>query len=133
MGPDLRRGDPVRAGRHRPRAGLPDPSTIAVAPNTHEFLRRLLSALPLGCPGRILTTDGEFHSLTRQVARLEEDGLVEVERVPVRPSGSFPERLGGACRRGGHDLVYVGQVFFNSGATAGDLAQLADAVRDRTP
>jgi kynureninase len=109
---------------------LPDPSTIAVAPNTHEFLRRLLSALPLGCPGRILTTDGEFHSLTRQVARLEEDRLVEVERVPVEPSGSFPERLAEACRRGGHDLVYVSQVFFNSGATAGDLAQLADAVRD---
>ena len=26
---------------------LPDPSTIAIAPNTHEFLRRLLSSLPV--------------------------------------------------------------------------------------
>ncbi len=114
----------VQAGIAR-LLNLPDPSTIAFAPNTHEFLRRLLSALPLGRPGRILTTDGEFHSLTRQVARLEEDGLLEVERVPVEPSASFPERLGEACRRGGHDLVYVSQVFFNSGATAGDLVQLA--------
>jgi kynureninase len=119
----------VQAGIAR-LLNLPDPSTIAFAPNTHEFLRRLLSALPLGRPGRVLTTDGEFHSLTRQVARLEEDGLLEVERVPVEPSASFPERLGEACRRGGHDLVYVSQVFFNSGATAGDLVQLAEAVRD---
>ncbi|HEV2559171.1 MAG TPA: aminotransferase class V-fold PLP-dependent enzyme [Microvirga sp.] len=109
---------------------LPDPSTIAVAPNTHEFLRRLLSALPAGRPSRILTTDGEFHSLTRQVARLEEDGLVAVERVPVEPAATFPERFREACGRGGHDLVYVSQVFFNSGATAGDLRELAAAVRD---
>jgi kynureninase len=109
---------------------LPDPSTIAVAPNTHEFLRRLLSALPIGRPSRILTTDGEFHSLVRQVARLEEDGLVDVERIPVDPVESFPERFQEACRRGGHDLVYVSQVFFNSGATTGDLADLAAAVRD---
>src|SRR6478735_7036253 len=62
---------------------LPDPASIAVAPNTHHFLRRLLSALPVGRPTRVLTSDGEFHTLTRQMARLEEDGLVEVQRVPV--------------------------------------------------
>jgi selenocysteine lyase/cysteine desulfurase len=109
---------------------LPDPSSIAVAPNTHDFLRRLISTLPLGRPGRILTTDGEFHSLARQLARLEEDGLVAVERVAAEPAKSFPERFAGAARRGGHDLVYVSQVFFNSGAACGDLAALSQAVRD---
>jgi kynureninase len=109
---------------------LPDPSTIAFAPNTHDFLRRLLSALPPGRPGRILTTDGEFHTLTRQVARLEEDGLLIVERVPIEPAATLPERLAGACARGGHDLVFVSQVFFNSGATAGDLEALVFAVPD---
>ena len=109
---------------------LPDPATIAVAPNTHEFLRRLLSALPANRSSRILTTDGEFHSLTRQVARLEEEGLVAVERVPVDPVATFPERFRDACARGGHDLVYVSQVFFNSGATCGPLDALAAAVPD---
>src|SRR5262249_23057424 len=28
--------------------GLPDPATIAFAPNTHDFVRRLISALPAG-------------------------------------------------------------------------------------
>ena len=32
---------------------LPDPSTIAVAPNTHEFLKRILSCLPDDRPIRI--------------------------------------------------------------------------------
>ncbi|HEX2136194.1 MAG TPA: aminotransferase class V-fold PLP-dependent enzyme [Microvirga sp.] len=109
---------------------LPDPSTIAFAPNTHDFLRRLLSVLPPHRAGRVLTSDGEFHSLTRQIARLEEERLVEVERVPVDPAVTFPRRFAEACARGGHDLVYVSQVFFNSGATAGDLSALAAAVRD---
>ncbi|HYP10171.1 MAG TPA: aminotransferase, partial [Xanthobacteraceae bacterium] len=45
--------------------GLPDPATIAFAPNTHDFVRRLISALPAGAPPRILTSDSEFHSFTR--------------------------------------------------------------------
>jgi len=108
---------------------LPDPATIAFAPNTHDLLRRLLSALPAERPSRILTSDGEFHSLTRQLARLEEDCLVAVERIPVEPAATFPQRFAEACARGGHDLVYVSQVFFNSGATSGDLPTLAAAVR----
>src|SRR3954447_267042 len=109
---------------------LPDPAAIAFAPNTHDFLRRLLSVLPPGRAARVLTSDGEFHTLTRQMARLEEEGLVSVERIPVDPSATFPERFTAACRNGGHDLVFVSQVFFNSGATSGDLATIAGAVPD---
>src|SRR5688572_22508750 len=49
------------AQRHIARVlQLPDPRTIAFAPNTHEFLLRLLSCLPPRV--RVLTTDSEFHS-----------------------------------------------------------------------
>ena len=110
---------------------LPDPSSIAFAPNTHDFVRRLLSALPTGRPGRVLTSDGEFHSFARQAARLEEDGLLLVERVPHEPVENFPQRLQAAAARGGHDLVFVSQVLFNAGSTCGDIAALARAVPDR--
>ena len=109
---------------------LPDPETIAFAPNTHDFVTRLLSALPEGRVPRILTSDGEFHSFARQVARLEEDGLVAVERIAHEPLASFPERLCEAARRGGHDLVFVSQILFNAGGSCGDLATLANAVPD---
>jgi selenocysteine lyase/cysteine desulfurase len=109
---------------------LPDPATIAFAPNTHDFLQRLLSALPPGERVRILTSDSEFHSFTRQIARLEEDALVAVERIPAEPFDSFGERFSSAARAGGHDLVFVSQVFFNSAATAGSLDAISRAVRD---
>jgi kynureninase len=109
---------------------LPDPATIAFAPNTHDFVRRLLSALPAGLRPRILTSDSEFYSFTRQIARLEEDGLVAVERIASEPLASFPERFVAAARRGGHDLVFVSQVFFNSAGTSGALDDIVGSVAD---
>ena len=111
--------------------GLPDPATIAFAPNTHDFIRRLLSALPSGRPPRVLTTDGEFHSFARQAARLEEEGLLVLERVAHEPVASLPQRLRAAAAQGGHDMVFVSQILFNAGASIGDLEALAAAVPDR--
>jgi selenocysteine lyase/cysteine desulfurase len=116
------------AQRHIARhLGLARSDTIAFAPNTHDFVRRLLSALPAHRTPRVLTTDGEFHSLSRQLARLVEDGLVVVESVPVQPFESFVERFR-AASRGEHDMVFVSQVFFNSGWAVTDLAGLVGAV-----
>jgi kynureninase len=109
---------------------LPDAATIAFAPNTHDFVRRLLSALPAGRAPRVLASDGEFHSFSRQAARLEEDGLLSVERVPHEPLATFPERLRTAAAKGGHDMVFVSQVLFNAGGTCGDIAALAAALPD---
>jgi kynureninase len=107
---------------------LPDPSTIAFAPNTHDFVRRLLSALPER--PRILSTDGEFHSFARQAARLEEEGLITVDRVAHEPLATFPQRLRAAAARGGHDMVFVSQILFNCGGSSGDIGALAAAVPD---
>lgn len=109
---------------------LPDPATLAFAPSTHEFLGRLLSSLEPGRTHRILTTDGEFHSFSRQAARLEEDGLVEVKRIAVEPFANFPERFCEAAQAGGWDMVYVSQVFFNSGYGTDDLNALIASVPD---
>jgi kynureninase len=106
---------------------LPDPATLAFAPNTHEFVCRLLSALPFRRPARVLTTDAEFHSFQRQIARLEEDGLVVVHRVAAEPAADFPARFASQAARD-VDLVFVSQVFFNSGASAGDLDALVASV-----
>jgi len=118
-----------RAQAHVARVlALPDPSTIAFAPNTHELVMRLLSCLPR--PPRVLTTDGEFHSFSRQLQRLEEDGAARVTRVAVEPHGDFPARFAEAAARGGHDLVYLSQVFYNSGYAPPDLHALVAAVRN---
>jgi selenocysteine lyase/cysteine desulfurase len=112
------------------RLNLPDPKTIAIAPNTFDLVRRLLSCLPDDRTPRILTSDAEFHSFTRQTARLEEDGLIEVTCVPAEPFESFEERFGQAASVGGFDLVFVSQVFFDSGFVLQDLDSLVAAVPD---
>jgi kynureninase len=110
---------------------LPDPSTIAIATNTHEFLRRILSCFRLSRPVRILSTDAEFHTFRRQVARLEEDGVAACTYVPAEPCASFPARFQEAAAKGGHDLVFVSQVFYTTSATSGLIEDLAAAVPDR--
>lgn len=108
--------------------GLADPSSVVFAPNTHELVKRLLSCLPVQKPS-ILTSDSEFHSFTRQVARLEEDGLVEVVRIAAEPFSSFNRRFAEAAAQRRFDLVFVSQVFFNSGFAI-DPAQVIAAVKD---
>ncbi|MBX6746005.1 MAG: aminotransferase, partial [Acetobacteraceae bacterium] len=48
-------------------------------------MQRILSCLRVHRTPRLLTTDGEFHSFARQVARLEEEGLLAVTRIPSEP------------------------------------------------
>ena len=108
--------------------GLSDPTTLAFAPNTHELLMRLLSTFAPGQTIRVLTTDGEFHSFTRQMQRLAEDGLVQLTVVPTQPFASFSSRFAELAARGGHDLAYLSQVFYNSGFAVDDLSALVDAV-----
>lgn len=109
---------------------LPDPSTLTFAPNTHEFLTRILSALPQHRPIRVLTTDSEFHTFTRQMTRLEEDERAKIVRVPAEPQESFVERFCGAAAQGGFDLVFFSDVFFNSGFWVRDIARVVASVRD---
>ncbi|HVE12068.1 MAG TPA: hypothetical protein VNI01_01620 [Elusimicrobiota bacterium] len=106
--------------------GLSRPGQLAFAPNTHELLCRLLSCLDWSRPIRILTTDGEFHSLRRQLARLSELPSVHIEEVPTEPFATFEERFLKALR-GRWDLVYLSQVFFDSGFVVERLSDVADA------
>jgi len=120
-----------RCQRHVARVlRLPDPSTIAFAPNTHELVMRVFSCLPSRMfwasghdrePLRVLTTDGEFHSFARQLARFEEEKIVQVVRVPTRPFDTFVQRFTAAARKDFFALVYLSQVFFDSGWALRDL------------
>ncbi|QIG81454.1 aminotransferase class V-fold PLP-dependent enzyme [Stakelama tenebrarum] len=110
--------------------GLPDPASIAFAGNTHDFLIRIVSALGKS-PVRILTSDGEFHSFRRQIARWVEAGHVELETVPVGEGfeTAFLER----ALSGDHDLIFVSQVMFGTGRVTQGLDRLAALSRPEGP
>lgn len=102
-------------------------SGIALAANTHELVVRLLSALPLRTRPRLVTTDGEFHTIRRQLDRLAEEGL-EVVRVAEAPIDSLGDRLGRAVDDR-TALVLVSAVFFDTGRIARGLGEVAASCR----
>jgi kynureninase len=82
----------ARVEAHWKRLLNDDAGGIALGQNTHELVTRLLSALPLRARPRIVTTDGEFHTIRRQIDRLAEEGL-DVVKVSARPADGLAERL----------------------------------------
>jgi kynureninase len=119
--------DRVRAGF---RSFLGDPAAeLALGGNTHELVLRFLSAVDLGARPRLVTSDGEFHTLRRQLARLAEAG-VEVVRVPADPVHSLAERLAAAADHR-TAAVLVSAVLFETSRIVPGLDQLQVACASR--
>jgi kynureninase len=133
--------DAVRSGFRRL---LNDPDgEIALGQNTHELVVRWLSAiLPGSVPGRakarshsspaIFTTDGEFHTIRRQMDRLAEAG-VDVHKVAARPVDTLAERLAGVITPQ-TAAVLVSSVLFETAEIVPHLDLLATrCARDEVP
>lgn len=73
------------------------PDEIALATNSHELAARFLSALDWHRGRHLVTTDGEFHSLRRQLLRLAEAGA-EISFVPTDPIHTLAARMAKAIR-----------------------------------
>jgi kynureninase len=128
----------VRAGfarllEDRPARGkepcAPSSGEIALGASTHDLLVRLLSALPLRARPRLVTTDGEFHSARRQLARLAEEG-VEVVRVPTRRAAEIAPRLAAALDPR-PAAVLVSAVLYADARIVPGLGELARACEGR--
>ena len=106
------KADRVREGFARllgDRAGV-----IALGQNTHELVLRFLSALPLRERPRLVTTDGEFHTIRRQLDRLAEERSFEIVKVASDPADTLAGRLAaGVDDRTA--AVLVSSVLFGSG------------------
>ncbi len=94
---------------------------LVFAPNTHELLFRLLSCFDWPAGFKVLTTDSEFHSFSRQINRLAEVKSVEIIQVPTEPFATFQQRFCDAAAELQPDLVFFSQVFFNSGLVVAEL------------
>jgi selenocysteine lyase/cysteine desulfurase len=122
------KADQLRAGF---RLLLGDPhGEYALGASTHDLVLRFLSAMELPRRPRLVTTDGEFHTLRRQLARLEEEG-VEIVRVPLDPVTTLAERVAGEVD-GNTAAVLVSAVLFETSRLVPGLAHLADVCRGRS-
>jgi len=120
----------AEAVREGVRALLGDPGgEVALGGNTHELVLRFLSALDLRARPRLVTTDGEFHTLRRQLDRLAEAGL-DVVKVPAAPPDTLAERLAAAADDR-TAAVLVSAVLFETARVVPGLGELADACAAR--
>ena len=107
---------------------LPNPNSLAFAQNTHEFVLRLFSCFSTDKPIRVLTTDSEFHSFSRQLSRWEEEDIVIVKKIEAEPFESFTERFSSEAGNGDYDIIFLSQVFFNSGLIVQEIDKIVRSV-----
>jgi kynureninase len=98
---------------------------VALGQNTHDLVIRFLSALDLRRRPRLITSDAEFHTLRRQLARLDEAGL-EVVRLEAKPLDSLAERMAADLDER-TSAVLVSAVLFETGRIVPGLDELAAA------
>ncbi len=102
-----------------------EPENIALAQNTHELVTRWLSALPWRERRRVITTDGEFHTIRRQLDRLAEEAL-DVVKVAARPADDLADRLARAVDDR-TAAVLVSSVLFETAEIVPGLERVAAA------
>lgn len=100
---------------------------IALGLNTHELVVRFLSGLDLRRRPRLVTTDGEFHTIRRQLDRLAEEGI-EVVKVPSHPAEAVADRLARAATDR-TAAVLVSAVLFANARIVPDLDRVMEACR----
>lgn len=97
---------------------------IALAPNTHDLILRFLSALPLKSKPKILTTNGEFHTIRRQLDRISEESI-EIVKIDTDDFYSIAERLIDKIDSS-FSAVMISAVFFQNAGILQDLKSIAN-------
>ncbi len=95
--------------------------------STHVLFVSWMSGLDLKNKPKIISTDGEFHSLFRQLHRLEEEGL-EVTYVATDPDESFAERIISEIDDR-TSAIMLSRVYFESSLINHHLTEIAQAAR----
>jgi kynureninase len=127
-GRSLEKAERVREGV---RAWLDEPDAeIALDQNTFGLVLRFLSALDFARRPRLVTTDGEFHTLRRLLARLAEEELLDVVVVAARPAETLAERLAAETDER-TAAVLVSAVLYEDSRIVPGIDELAAACNER--
>jgi kynureninase len=117
------RSERVREGYRTLMGGCDGDLTLEA--NTHALVVRFMSALPLRDRPRVVTSDGEFHSIRRQLDRLAEEGL-ELVKVGAYPVDTLAERIAAEVDDR-TSCAMISSVLFETGLIVPGLEAIADA------
>jgi len=97
-----------------------------LAENTHLLLVSWLSSYDLKSKPKVITTDAEFHSMYRQLHRLEEEGL-QVEMVGAESENIVSEISQKIDRQ--TSAIMLSRVYFETGLINRRIAEIAEVAR----
>ncbi|MDX1586477.1 MAG: DegT/DnrJ/EryC1/StrS family aminotransferase [Balneolaceae bacterium] len=97
-----------------------------LAENTHLLLVSWLSSYDLKNKPKVITTDAEFHSMYRQLHRLEEEGL-KVEMVDAESDDIVADIRRKIDRE--TSAIMLSRVYFESGLINRKIDEIADIAR----
>jgi len=119
-----------------------DSSAVEFGHNSHELVTRIISTsfdrllsnsvdvLPI----RIVTTDTEFYSLTRQMNRFTSHQLsrIEVDVVPIHPLDSFLDRLVQRITSDNTyiDYIYISQITYSQETVVPSIPEAVQRIKD---
>ncbi len=95
--------------------------------STHFLMVSLLSSFDLKNKPKFITTDGEFHSMDRQLRRLQEEGL-EVVSIPTNPDDNFAQRVIKEIDVN-TSAIMLSRVYFQTSLVNTHLSDIAAAAR----
>jgi selenocysteine lyase/cysteine desulfurase len=94
--------------------------------NTHQLLVAWLSSFDLKSKSKIITTDSEFHSLSRQLQRLKEEGLeiVALDAYSDEIASNIADQIDEETI-----AIILSRVYFESGIVNQHLSGIAEIAR----
>jgi selenocysteine lyase/cysteine desulfurase len=95
--------------------------------STHFLMVSLMSSFDLKNKPKVITTDSEFHSMFRQLKRMEEEGL-KVVRVPIDPDEDFATRIIEEIDVE-TSAIMLSRVYFETSLINSHLTEIAAAAR----
>ena len=90
------------------------PKDIAFSSNTHDLITRLISPKLNAEKLNILASKNEFHSISRQLKRLNEEENISIHWID-NEAKDFKEQLEKILIENEYDFIFMSHVFFNSG------------------
>lgn len=102
-----------------------DIGEMSFAQSTHELLVKLFSALDFTKKNKIILTDTEFYSVTRQINRLAETELINPVFVVANPVSDLPERMAEKIDSK-TAICIISSIFFKSGLKVRDFSPLVE-------
>ena len=98
--------------------------------NTHDLLVRLLSALPFEKKPKIITTDGEFYTIARQLSALAQRTPIEVVCIAHTPLETLAQRIEKALDEQ-VACILCSHVFFENAMVNVDVENIGQCAKER--